>query len=154
MTHHRKSNTTVQWYPGTRANHLNTQKNLSACSCRICWDPEIEEQHILLNIYIYLSLPWFNTTTCRAHLIGRWGSKEISLSIKPFPRVRRLPADRSIKTDTNVAVIPAGARIVSAESCGISAWTKTAKVSAILPDGSLKRYFVKVNFGAFQLTTG
>ena len=45
--------------------------------------------------------------------------------------------------------MPAGAKIVSAESCGISAWTKTAKVSAILPDGSLKRYFVKVNFDTF-----
>lgn len=71
--------------------------------------------------------------------------KGISLSIKPFLRVRKLSADRLAENDTNVAVMPAGAKIVSAESCGISAWTKTAKVSAILPDGSLKRYFVKVS---------
>ena len=99
----------------------------------------------------YLALPRFNIITCRAHLIGRWGLKEISLSTKPFPRVRRLSADRSAEIDTNVAVMPTGAKIVSAESCGISAWTKTAKVSVILPDGSLKRYFVKVSFCSFLI---
>ena len=46
--------------------------------------------------------------------------------------------------DTNFAVLPRGTRIVTAESCGISAWTKTAKVSVILSDGILKRYFLKV----------
>lgn len=35
---------------------------------------------------------------------------------------------------------------MSAESSGISAWTKTAKVSVILPDGSPKRYFLKVQY--------
>ena len=48
------------------------------------------------------------------------------------------------ETDTNFAVLPEGTRIVTAESCGISAWTKTSKVSVILPDGSRKRYFLKV----------
>ena len=47
-------------------------------------------------------------------------------------------------TDTNFAVLPRGTRIVTAESCGISAWTKTAKVSVILADGTPKRYFLKV----------
>jgi hypothetical protein len=33
---------------------------------------------------------------------------------------------------------------VSAESCGISAWTKTAKVSAIGFSGNHQDYFLKV----------
>ncbi|KAI1480224.1 Fructosamine kinase-domain-containing protein [Daldinia eschscholtzii] len=40
-------------------------------------------------------------------------------------------------------VMPSGTRIISAESSGISAWTKTAKVSVMLPDGSPKSYFLK-----------
>ncbi|KAI4194512.1 MAG: hypothetical protein LQ348_002625 [Seirophora lacunosa] len=40
-------------------------------------------------------------------------------------------------------VMPRGTKIVSAESCGISAWTKTAKISVILEDGTRKRYFLK-----------
>ena len=40
--------------------------------------------------------------------------------------------------------MPEGTQVSSAESCGISAWTKTAKVSVILPDGGTKRYFLKV----------
>lgn len=47
-------------------------------------------------------------------------------------------------TDTNLAVLPRGTKIVMADSCGISAWTKTAKVSVILPNGSPKSYFLKV----------
>jgi hypothetical protein len=43
-----------------------------------------------------------------------------------------------------VAVMPSGTKIVSSEFCGVSAWTKTAKVSIILPDGNPKRYFLKV----------
>lgn len=50
----------------------------------------------------------------------------------------------SAGTDANFAVLPRGTRIMTAESCGISAWTKTAKVSVILSDGSPKRYFLKV----------
>ena len=41
--------------------------------------------------------------------------------------------------------MPQGTNIISAESCGVSAWTKTAKVTVELPDGSLKRYFLKVS---------
>ena len=48
-------------------------------------------------------------------------------------------------TDTNLAVFPRGTKIMTADSCGISAWTKTAKVSVILPNGSPKRYFLKVD---------
>ncbi|KAK8034517.1 hypothetical protein PG993_009512 [Apiospora rasikravindrae] len=53
-------------------------------------------------------------------------------------------------------VLPEGTRVVSAESCGISAWTKTAKVSAILRNGNPKRYFLKciVGKGARALTNG
>lgn len=44
-----------------------------------------------------------------------------------------------------VAVMPRKPRIVAAESCGIHTWAKTAKVSAVLLDGSSKRYFLKVS---------
>jgi protein-ribulosamine 3-kinase len=40
--------------------------------------------------------------------------------------------------------MPEGAKVVSAESWGVSAWNKTAKISVIFPDGSQKRYFLKV----------
>lgn len=43
-----------------------------------------------------------------------------------------------------VAVMPSGTKVVSSEFCGVSAWTRTAKVSVNLPDGSPKRYFLKV----------
>lgn len=46
--------------------------------------------------------------------------------------------------DLPVAAMPDGTQIQSAESCGVSAWTKTAKVTVELPDGSSKRYFLKV----------
>ena len=51
------------------------------------------------------------------------------------------PAD----TDDYFAVMPVGTKVVSAESCGISAWTRTAKVSVVLSDGSPKNYFLKVD---------
>ncbi|KAK8038030.1 hypothetical protein PG994_014797 [Apiospora phragmitis] len=53
-------------------------------------------------------------------------------------------------------LLPEGTRVVSAESCGISAWTKTAKVSAILRDGNPKRYFLKciVGKGARAVVNG
>ncbi|KIW49824.1 hypothetical protein PV05_11470 [Exophiala xenobiotica] len=43
--------------------------------------------------------------------------------------------------------MPRGTRVVSAESCGVSVWTKTAKVSVILQGGSGKRYFLKCASG-------
>lgn len=43
-----------------------------------------------------------------------------------------------------VAVMPSGTKVVSSDSCGVSAWTKTAKVSVVLSDRAPKRYFVKV----------
>lgn len=45
----------------------------------------------------------------------------------------------------NFLVIPTRTKILSATSHGISAWTKTAKISAILSNGSLTTYFMKVN---------
>ena len=42
------------------------------------------------------------------------------------------------------AVMPPGTIVISAESHGISSWTKTAKVSVLLPDKRSKRYFLKV----------
>ncbi|KAI1772814.1 Fructosamine kinase-domain-containing protein [Hypoxylon cercidicola] len=46
-----------------------------------------------------------------------------------------------------VEVMPSGTRIVSAESSGVSTWTKIARVSVILPDGSPKKYFLKCATG-------
>ncbi|CAO1606379.1 hypothetical protein XANCAGTX0491_009877 [Xanthoria calcicola] len=43
--------------------------------------------------------------------------------------------------------MPRGTAIASAESCGISTWTRTAKISVILEDGSRKRYFLKCATG-------
>ncbi|KAG8531040.1 uncharacterized protein KY384_004397 [Bacidia gigantensis] len=40
-------------------------------------------------------------------------------------------------------ILPKETKIVSAESCGTSSWTRTAKLSVILPGGSPKRYFLK-----------
>jgi hypothetical protein len=55
----------------------------------------------------------------------------------------KLTIDRLRRTP-NFAVMPRGTKVVSAESWGVSTWTKTAKVSVILSDGNLKRYFLKV----------
>jgi hypothetical protein len=46
------------------------------------------------------------------------------------------------------AAIPKDTTVQSAESWGVSAWTKTAKVTVSLQDGSPKRYFLKVNLSA------
>jgi protein-ribulosamine 3-kinase len=40
--------------------------------------------------------------------------------------------------------MPEGTKVISAESWGLSAWSKTAKVTVILADGSRTRYFLKV----------
>ncbi|KAL4963062.1 Fructosamine kinase-domain-containing protein [Aspergillus stella-maris] len=44
-------------------------------------------------------------------------------------------------------VMPSGTQVISCESSGASAWTKTGKVTVRLPDGSRKRYFLKVASG-------
>lgn len=62
--------------------------------------------------------------------------------------LHRLSICRSAYIDTDFAVFPRGTKVASAASCGISAWTKTAKVSVVLPDGSPKRYFLKVNLSS------
>lgn len=49
------------------------------------------------------------------------------------------------------AVMPRGTKVFSAESCGISAWTKTAKVSVILSDESPKEILPKGKSTFFQL---
>lgn len=40
--------------------------------------------------------------------------------------------------------MPEGTKVVSAEAHGYSAWTITGQVSVILPDGTPKKYFLKV----------
>jgi hypothetical protein len=44
----------------------------------------------------------------------------------------------------NGVAMPIGTNLISVESHGYSAWTTTAKVSAILPDQDSKLYFLKV----------
>ncbi|KAI8630208.1 Fructosamine kinase-domain-containing protein [Xylariaceae sp. FL1651] len=46
-----------------------------------------------------------------------------------------------------VDVMPKGTRVISAESSGISAWTKTAKVTVIWSDGHRQQYFLKCSTG-------
>lgn len=43
--------------------------------------------------------------------------------------------------------MPRGTRVLLAEHSGISAWTRTAKVSVLLPDGSPTRFFLKCASG-------
>ena len=43
-----------------------------------------------------------------------------------------------------LVAMPKGTKVVSAEACGYSAWTITGRISAVLPDGTSKRYFLKV----------
>ncbi|KAI1873984.1 uncharacterized protein JN550_003253 [Neoarthrinium moseri] len=45
--------------------------------------------------------------------------------------------------DAVLKLLPEGTEVISAFSSGVSAWSKTAKVSVVLPNGSLKRYFLK-----------
>lgn len=45
--------------------------------------------------------------------------------------------------DAVVKIMPAGTQVLSVESHGTSSWTKTAKISVILPDGRPKKYFLK-----------
>ncbi|KAL8712659.1 MAG: hypothetical protein Q9220_003191 [cf. Caloplaca sp. 1 TL-2023] len=46
--------------------------------------------------------------------------------------------------DENViAVLPPGSRVLEASSFGTSAWTRTARISVTLEDGTLKKYFLK-----------
>ncbi|KAL8726241.1 MAG: hypothetical protein Q9166_006829 [cf. Caloplaca sp. 2 TL-2023] len=42
-----------------------------------------------------------------------------------------------------IEVLPEGSRVLEASSFGISAWTRTARISVQLPDGSPKLYFLK-----------
>lgn len=42
------------------------------------------------------------------------------------------------------AVFPPGSVVLSAESHGSSAWTRTGCITVKLPSGNLKRYFIKV----------
>jgi hypothetical protein len=99
--------------------------------------------------FLLMLLCLFKHPTCQTRLSGKWGSRETSLSTRLLLRVRMHSSGyESAKTDTSFAVMPRGTKVISAESWGISAWTKTAKVSVILPDGSPKRYFLKVNLSS------
>lgn len=49
------------------------------------------------------------------------------------------PVDEAV-----IEAMPTGTKVVSAEPYGYSAWTITARISVILPDGRPKKYFLKV----------
>jgi hypothetical protein len=40
--------------------------------------------------------------------------------------------------------------VIKVSRFGDSAWTKTARIEVILPDGQLKSYFLKVNFLLYE----
>lgn len=40
--------------------------------------------------------------------------------------------------------MPEGTKVISAEAFGYPAWTITVRVTAILPDGTPKKYYLKV----------
>jgi len=40
--------------------------------------------------------------------------------------------------------MPKGTKVISAEAYGYSAWTITGRISVVLPDGTPKKYFLKV----------
>ena len=44
-----------------------------------------------------------------------------------------------------IAVLPEGTKVTSCHSHGSSAWTRTARVTAILKDGKTQRYFLKAS---------
>jgi hypothetical protein len=93
-----------------------------------------------------MSVPSSNEKGCQTRLNGRLGLREISSSTRLLLMVRIVSTDcEAAETKTTFAVMPGRTNVITAESCGISAWTKTAKVSVVLPDGSPKRYFLKVN---------
>lgn len=46
--------------------------------------------------------------------------------------------------------MPIATTVVLAESCGVSTWAKTAKLSVILPDGSPKQFFLKARLRPHQ----
>lgn len=55
-----------------------------------------------------------------------------------------VPDNQSFTDAKPSTVLPQGSTLVSAERSGVSAWTKTAKLTVKLVDGSLKRHFFKV----------
>ena len=57
---------------------------------------------------------------------------------------RRLSAHGRPGLRSGFTAMPQGTKVISAESWGISAWTKTAKIEVSLVDGTSKRYFLKV----------
>ena len=133
----------------TGANHINLRNRMQLHNLLGTHPPFPEPPGFTQIIYIHdanLAVPCSKTKTCQTHLSGRSEWREISLFTKPLLMVRMHSTGyRLAEIDTNFAVMPRGTKIISAESCGISAWTKTAKVSVVLPDGSPKRYFLKVN---------
>ncbi len=47
--------------------------------------------------------------------------------------------------------MPEGTKVISAEAYEYSAWTITGKVSVVLPDGTPKKYFLKVCYSHFSM---
>ena len=76
---------------------------------------------------------------------GSKESGETSLSTKLLPKVRNRLYRRLFTNPANSVALPKGTKIVSADSCCVSSWTKISKISAILQHGSRKKYFLKAS---------
>jgi protein-ribulosamine 3-kinase len=65
-----------------------------------------------------------------------WTRDEVVLAVADIEG--DFPLDEAV-----VEVLPRNSRVLSAEVYGTSAWTTTARVSTLLPDGTPKSYFLK-----------
>ena len=65
-------------------------------------------------------------------------------------RTCRSPTDLCRRT---IEAMPKGTKVISAEAYGYSAWTITGNIATSLPDGTTKRYFLKVKTISFKTVT-
>ena len=59
-------------------------------------------------------------------------------------RGHNMPYDGDFRVDNNVLrSFPEGTKVITASRFGTSAWTVTARLHLLLPDGTEQRYFLK-----------
>lgn len=90
-----------------------------------------KEIHELLN----------NENIAAGHLAGVKGDFPMDEAVIGGRKIPYMPLMKSLK---DAKVMPKGTKVVSAEAYAYSAWTITGRISAILPDGTPKKYFLKV----------
>lgn len=66
-------------------------------------------------------------------------------SLKVYLIIVYIQAHSTVLIRVSPVVMPKGTEVISAETWGLSAWTRTAKISTILPGGNHQKYFLKVN---------